>query len=102
MVYSNKHHPFQENIFHLPLLSLELEELSLSTLGFFFLCDPESEAACLFSTVGVESALFLKSSLSLSRAGSILFERLKKKEEDSFNKRQSNKAHFDGFKESHS
>lgn len=57
---------------HLPATCLDPEELSLSGLGFFFLCDPESEGACLFSTAGVDRALFLKSSRSLSRAGSIL------------------------------
>lgn len=56
--------------FHLPTLSFD--ELSLSVLGFFFLWDPESELAGLFSTAGVDSALFLNNSLSLSRAGSIL------------------------------
>lgn len=59
-------------MFHIPLLCLDPEELSFSTLGFFFLDDPESDEACLFSTAGVERALFLNSSLSLSRAGSIL------------------------------
>lgn len=61
-----------KGLLHLPALSFDPEELSLSTLGFFFLCDPESEEAGLFSTAGVDRALFLNSSLSLSRAGSIL------------------------------
>lgn len=61
---------FLKSLIYLPCL--DPEELSLSTLGFFFLCDPESEDAGLFSTAGVDKALFLNSSLSLSRAGSIL------------------------------
>lgn len=56
----------------LPALCLDPEEPSLSTLAFFFLEEPESEAVGLFSTAGVDRALFLKSSLSLSNAGSIL------------------------------
>lgn len=44
----------------------------MSVLGFFFLCDPDSELAGLLSTAGVDRALFLNNSLSLSRAGSIL------------------------------
>lgn len=56
-----------------PELLLEDDDVSLSGLLFFFLEDPEvSEVAGLFSTAGLDSALFLKSSRSLSRALSIL------------------------------
>lgn len=41
-------------------------------MGCFFLCVPESELTGLFSTAGVDRALFLNRSPSLSRAGSIL------------------------------
>lgn len=58
-----------------PAATLDPEELSLSTLGFFFLCDPESELVGFFSMAGVERALFLKSSLSLNNDGSILKEK---------------------------
>ncbi len=55
------------------MLFLEDDDVSLSGLLFFFLEDPEaSEVAGLFSTTGVDRALFLKSSRSLSRALSIL------------------------------
>lgn len=56
----------------LPVLFLEDDD-SLSGLLFFFLEDPEaSDVADLFSTAGLDRALFLKSSRSFSRAGSIL------------------------------
>lgn len=69
MLWSNRH--WLNEMFHLPELFLDPEELSLSTLGFFFLWDPDSDAAGRFSTAGVERALFWNSSRSLSRAGSI-------------------------------
>lgn len=56
-----------------PVLFLEDDDDSLSGLLFFFLEDPEaSDVADLFSTAGLDRALFLKSSRSFSRAGSIL------------------------------
>lgn len=58
----------------LPAPSLKPEELSLSTLGFFFLFDPKSAHAGLFSTAGVERDLFLNNSVSLNNVGSILNE----------------------------
>ncbi len=71
---SKEQHLFEKEITSTlwPVLFLEEDDVSLSCF-LFFLEDPEaSEVAGLFSTTGVDRALFLKSSRSLSRALSIL------------------------------